>query len=299
MFTKVPVDNMVWKVERNGIYSVRSAYRLCVEELVDTSHLRRPGYWSGIWRLKVPPKVRNFVWRVCRGVLPTRVRLQDKGVQCPTNCVSCADGHEDLSHVFFDCPFVIQVWRSSGLWEAVHHALMNNDSAVGTVFSLLQNLSSDLSQRFAANLWSVWKHRNIKLWRNEDELYAQVVERARIMIQDWQVANLPRNSETQQQHYDEGAVAFQPSDIAETQSSTPVAAVRQAENVASSAAQQQHMTGSCPSNPQPLYFGHLRTVSADTGGGQIAFQPHNLEQQQQRQGSSIMYGQPAGISQAP
>lgn len=175
LYDQVPVDNMVWKAERNGIYSVRNAYRLCVEELVDTSHLRRPGYWSGIWRLKVPPKVRNFVWRVCRGVLPTRVRLQDKGVQCPTNCVSCADGHEDLSHVFFDCPFVIQVWRSSGLWEAVHHALMNNDSAVGTVFSLLQNLSSDLSQRFAANLWSVWKHRNIKLWRNEDELYAQVV----------------------------------------------------------------------------------------------------------------------------
>lgn len=175
LYDQVPVDNMVWKVERNGIYSVRSAYRLCVEELVDTSHLRRPGYWSGIWRLKVPPKVRNFVWRVCRGMLPTRVRLQDKGVQCPTNCVSCADGHEDLSHVFFDCPFVIQVWHSSGLWEAVHHTVMNNDSAVGTVFSLLQNLSSGLSQRFAANLWSVWKHRNIKLWRNEDELYAQVV----------------------------------------------------------------------------------------------------------------------------
>ena len=225
-------------------------------------------------------------------MLPTRVRLQDKGVQCPTNCVSCADGHEDLAHVFFDCPFVIQVWRSSGLSEVVHHAVMNNDSAVGTVFSLLQNLSSDLSQRFAAILWSVWKHRNIKLC-------AQVVERACIMIQDWRAANLPRNSETQRQHSNEGAVAFQPPDIAETQSSTPVAAARQAENVASSSAQQQHMAGSCPRNSQPLNLGHLRPVSADTEGGQIAFQPHNLERQQQRQGSSIMYGQPARISQAP
>ena len=107
LYDQVPVDNLIWKAEKNGIYSVRSAYRLCVEDLVDTSHLRRPGFWSGIWRLKVPPKVKIFVWRLCRGVLLTRVRLQDKGVQCPTDCVSCTHVHEDLAHVFFDCPFAI------------------------------------------------------------------------------------------------------------------------------------------------------------------------------------------------
>ena len=46
---QVQQDKLIWKAERNGKYSVRSAYRLCVEELIDTSHLRRPGYWSGIW----------------------------------------------------------------------------------------------------------------------------------------------------------------------------------------------------------------------------------------------------------
>ena len=51
--------------------------------------------------------LKNFVWRLCRGVLLTRVRLQDKGVQCPTDCVSCTHVHEDLVHVFFDCPFAV------------------------------------------------------------------------------------------------------------------------------------------------------------------------------------------------
>jgi hypothetical protein len=41
-------DRLIWKVERHILYFVRSAYRLCVEELVDSSHLRRTGYWSGI-----------------------------------------------------------------------------------------------------------------------------------------------------------------------------------------------------------------------------------------------------------
>lgn len=69
-------------------YVVR-AYRLCVEELVDVCHLRQPGNWRDIWRLKFPPKVKHLICCMCRGCLPTRIRLQDKGVLCPTRCVSC------------------------------------------------------------------------------------------------------------------------------------------------------------------------------------------------------------------
>lgn len=75
LIEQVTADALIWKAERNGLYSVRSAYRLCVEELIDTTHLRRAGYWSGVWRLKVPPKVKNLIWRICRGCFPTRVRL--------------------------------------------------------------------------------------------------------------------------------------------------------------------------------------------------------------------------------
>jgi len=60
LFAQVADDRLIWKAERNGVYSVKSAYHLCVEELVDTSHFGQPGFWSGIWRLKVPPKVK--IW---------------------------------------------------------------------------------------------------------------------------------------------------------------------------------------------------------------------------------------------
>jgi hypothetical protein len=75
LFPQVNKDRLVWKSEKNEQYSVRSAYRVCVEEIVDNSHLQRNGYWCGIWKLKVSPKVRNMMWRVCRECLPTRVRL--------------------------------------------------------------------------------------------------------------------------------------------------------------------------------------------------------------------------------
>jgi len=151
--------------------------------------LWRPGYWTGIWNLKVPPKVKNLLWRICRGYLPTRVRLLDKGVNCPTNCASCDSAHEDLAHVFFVCPFATQVWNRTGLWGSIHHALSTTSSATDAIFSLLQVLSVDLLQRFATVLWSIWKHRNLKVWDDVTETSALVVERARTMVVDWELAN--------------------------------------------------------------------------------------------------------------
>jgi hypothetical protein len=46
-------------------------------------------------------------------------------------------------------------------------------------------------QRAAAIFWSLWKHRNPKIWENVDENSAHVVDRDRHLIKDWQEANLP------------------------------------------------------------------------------------------------------------
>ena len=190
LLEQVETDKLVWKAEKNGIYSVKSAYRLCVDDLVDISHLKRPGFWSGIWRLKVPPKVKNLLWRMCRGCLPTRVRLQDKGVTCPVDCVMCDGPLEDLEHVCFLCPFSVQVWQRTGLWHDIQHAMNSSSSASDTIFAILQKLSDEHSQRFAAVLWSIWKHRNLKLWQDASETGAQVLDRAIHMIEDWREANL-------------------------------------------------------------------------------------------------------------
>ena len=192
LFEQVQNDRLIWKAERNGCYTVRRAYRLCVEELVDVSHLLRPGNWRDIWRLKIPPKVKHLVWRMCRGCLTTGVRLQDKGVSCPTNCASCNDNYDDLNHLLFECPLAIQVWNSAGIWQDVQSAAMNSDSAVNTIFYLLQNSPMNIQQRFAAICWSLWKHRNLKIWVNITENSSEVVDRARHLLDDWHEANLPR-----------------------------------------------------------------------------------------------------------
>ena len=66
LFEQVQTDHLVWKAERNGCYSIRSAYRLYVEEMIDVTHLHRLGNWKDIWHLKVPPKIKHMLWR-CAG----------------------------------------------------------------------------------------------------------------------------------------------------------------------------------------------------------------------------------------
>jgi len=44
LFNQVSNDRLVWKAEKNGLYSIQSVYMLCVEDMVDTTHLKRPGF---------------------------------------------------------------------------------------------------------------------------------------------------------------------------------------------------------------------------------------------------------------
>ena len=103
LLPSVQQDTVTWRFDKNGNYSVRSAYRDILNNDTALNQHCVTGSWNSIWNLKLPPKVKNFMWRACRNCLPTRVKLQSRGVQCPLDCAVCAGPHEDSSHLFFDC----------------------------------------------------------------------------------------------------------------------------------------------------------------------------------------------------
>ncbi|KEH22035.1 hypothetical protein MTR_7g029255 [Medicago truncatula] len=69
-------------------------------EKSDNSHLNVLGLWKLIWKLKVCPKVKNFLWRVCHYCFPSLAHLiSSKRVSCPLDFVLSNSSYEKNIHV--------------------------------------------------------------------------------------------------------------------------------------------------------------------------------------------------------
>nr|GMD98846.1 uncharacterized protein LOC109177106 [Ipomoea batatas] len=73
-------DTIIWNGEEKGNYSVKSCYRLLRGE-VETNNNK---HWTRVWKLAIPPKVKNFIWQACSNLLPTADNLRKRKVNCPS-----------------------------------------------------------------------------------------------------------------------------------------------------------------------------------------------------------------------
>jgi hypothetical protein len=76
---------------------------------VDISHLERPGFWSDIWHLNIPLKIKNLL--VCPHEFACRIKVFNTlqivlvVILMLKNWLMC----------FFTCPFAMQGWFTTGL----------------------------------------------------------------------------------------------------------------------------------------------------------------------------------------
>jgi len=197
LYPSLREDRLIWSKENIGDYSVRSAYRYCMQELLDTSVFKTPGNWDMIWKLKVPPKLKNFMWRLTRNVLPTRMRLWDKKVNCRGTCVLCNSAEEHNFHLFFGCPSSCNIQNMSVLSQPVSTITNLEDNCSNCIFQILHRLSNGDATLFACILWSIWKQRNNKVWNDVLDTQCFVIERAKCLLVDWEavkIASARKNS---------------------------------------------------------------------------------------------------------
>ena len=97
-------DKVFWKANKAHDFSVKSAYqvvlRLAHQHSGESSHnWSNEKVWKHIWTLNVTPKVRNFLWRACLNILPTRENLQRRKVAMDSLCEFCKQQPESVCHV--------------------------------------------------------------------------------------------------------------------------------------------------------------------------------------------------------
>jgi hypothetical protein len=67
---------------------------------------RRDDYhkmWGAMW-LPIPNAEKNFLWRACHEILPTKVSLHKRKVVRDKICPICGVEEETCFHILWDCP---------------------------------------------------------------------------------------------------------------------------------------------------------------------------------------------------
>lgn len=104
-------DRLFWAFSKTGNITVRSCYRNLLtgkfgSEVEAMGSLSETGLqWNWIWKIKVPPKVRKFLWRECHEIIPTRTALVRGHVGTNPFCGFCEVEIETGAHHFFHYPF--------------------------------------------------------------------------------------------------------------------------------------------------------------------------------------------------
>uniref|UniRef100_A0A803PES3 Reverse transcriptase zinc-binding domain-containing protein n=1 Tax=Cannabis sativa TaxID=3483 RepID=A0A803PES3_CANSA len=102
----------LWE-EVTGSFTVRSAYALLQQAKTSNLQPDNSGFWLKLWQLKLPPMVKDFLWRVCTNSLPTRFQLSTKHVPIDPLCPLCMAAPETAIHVLVRCVFAQQCWRQT------------------------------------------------------------------------------------------------------------------------------------------------------------------------------------------
>jgi len=83
LLSRTRADCCIWHYSSDSSYTVKSAYSLCLKQIIESSNKPVSGNWRAVWNLGVPQSVLSLLWRLLLNCLPTRANLLSGGVQCP------------------------------------------------------------------------------------------------------------------------------------------------------------------------------------------------------------------------
>lgn len=163
-------DFVSWHYNRTGSFTVRSAYHTEFKHQfgrqVDQSSpqgSREQDIWKHVWALRVPGKVKHFVWKVIRGVLPCFGTLAGRHIPVTGQCPVCRVGYEDTQHCLFQCARALEIWEKLGLKDEIQKSVLQDRLGSFTMSTLMykHEITEGLpmAELMAVASWYIWWQR--------------------------------------------------------------------------------------------------------------------------------------------
>lgn len=124
-------DFVAWNYTWSGTFSVRSSYHRELEHQHGVRSRRVDGQgvvrlnpvWKDCWSLRLPEKIKHFLWKGLRENLPCYGILAGRHIPCSPQCPMCSIGVEDIQHYLFTCSRAQEVWTELGLRDTIRQVV--------------------------------------------------------------------------------------------------------------------------------------------------------------------------------
>ncbi|XP_060972454.1 uncharacterized protein LOC115717936 [Cannabis sativa] len=190
-------DVLIWSHSFTGIYNVKSGYQLAVSlaEQDDTaSSHSMEHWWSTFWKMKLPPKVRIFVWKVFHSTLPVAAELYRRHIATSPYCTICNSAEESITHALFSCPRAKAVWDLSSLHIDFH--TLRQSASADILLHLSTVLTTSEFELFLVLCWCNWHERNAIYHGNTVRSSQAVASYAPSYLAEFQSARAKRSQPT-------------------------------------------------------------------------------------------------------
>jgi hypothetical protein len=156
-------DKFVWDLTSSRKFTVKSMYGDMLNG--HTRYLRKY-----LWKIKIPLKIKIFMWFLSKKVLLTRDNLAKRNWNGNTKCSFC-DTEESVEHLFISCTFAKLIWRV--LFAAYNIPPPSN---ITNMFgNWLNGVDKDDKARIrigiSALCWSIWNCRNDMVFNKIDSTH--------------------------------------------------------------------------------------------------------------------------------
>ncbi|KAG2293266.1 hypothetical protein Bca52824_039935 [Brassica carinata] len=141
-------DTLVWSYTKDGNYSVKTGYHLqCqmedqdsqIDQVTIPEEVRK--CCSNIWKLKIPPRLKTFWWRVAHNSLAVMDNMRKRGIVIDNTCQTCGESTETLNHMLDHILRVIHAAiRENQCWNKAIDIESSQKQSTGAQRNQMENI---------------------------------------------------------------------------------------------------------------------------------------------------------------
>uniref|UniRef100_A0A803QFX1 Reverse transcriptase zinc-binding domain-containing protein n=1 Tax=Cannabis sativa TaxID=3483 RepID=A0A803QFX1_CANSA len=150
-------DQWCWHYTSNGCYTVKSGYVVALDLATERnggSSVNQASWWNDLWKLKIPQKVKIFLWRMYHRALPANSQLIKRNIPVQPICHRCGEAMETPKHALVFCSSLLPIWSELRVWSQFNRC--RNGPLAELLVCLFSMIEQSKFELLAMVWWWVW-----------------------------------------------------------------------------------------------------------------------------------------------